>query len=133
MAKYIYPAIFTEGEEGYIVFFPDLENCYTEGDTLEDAMEMAEDVLSFALYEYERKQGFAPEPTAIKQIETKDSEIVSLVMGDTLEYRKRYNNKSVKKTLTIPAWLNEEASALEVNFSQVLQEALMKILNIPIK
>ena len=39
MAKYIYPAIFTEGEEGYIVFFPDLENCYTEGDTLEDAME----------------------------------------------------------------------------------------------
>ena len=90
-------------------------------------------VLSFVLYEYERKRGYAPEPTPIKQIKTKESEIVSLVMGDTLEYRKRYNNKSVKKTLTIPAWLNEEASALEVNFSQVLQEALMKILNIPIK
>ena len=133
MAKYIYPAIFTKGEEGYIVCFPDLENCYTEGDTLEEAMEMAEDVLSLVLYEYERKQRLAPEPTPIKQVETKECEIVSLVMGDTLEYRKRYNNKSVKKTLTIPAWLNEEASALDVNFSQVLQEALMKILNIRTK
>lgn len=90
---------------------------------------MAEDVLALVLYEYERKQQMIPEPTPIKQIETKENEIVSLVMGDTLKYRKRYNNKSVKKTLTIPAWLNEEASALDVNFSQVLQEALMGILN----
>ena len=74
-----------------------------------------------------------PEPTPIKQIETKECEIVSLVMGDTLEYRKRYNNKAVKKTLTIPEWLNEEATAAGVNFSQVLQEALMKILNKPTK
>jgi predicted RNase H-like HicB family nuclease len=133
MSKYIYPAIFTKDEEGYIVFFPDLEKCYTQGDTLEEAMERAKDVLSLVLYEYERKQGLIPEPTPIKQIETKECEIVSLVMGDTLEYRKRYNNKSVKKTLTIPAWLNEEASALDVNFSQVLQEALMKILNIRTK
>ena len=133
MAKYIYPAIFNKDEDGYIVFFPDLESCYTEGETLEEALEMAEDVLALVLYEYERKQQMIPEPTPIKQIETKENEIVSLVMGDTLKYRKRYNNKSVKKTLTIPAWLNEEASALDVNFSQVLQEALMKILNIPIK
>ena len=133
MAKYIYPAISTKGEEGYIVCFPDLESCYTEGETLEEALEMAEDVLALVLYEYERKQQMIPEPTPIKQIETKENEIVSLVMGDTLKYRKRYNNKSVKKTLTIPAWLNEEASALDVNFSQVLQEALMKILNIRTK
>lgn len=129
MSKYIYPAIFIKGEEGYIVCFPDLERCYTEGYTLEEALERAEDVLSLVLYEYERKQRMIPEPTPIKQIETKEGEIVSLVMGDTLEYRKRYNNKSVKKTLTIPEWLNEEASALGVNFSQVLQEALMSILN----
>ena len=129
MSKYIYPAIFTEDGDGYIVCFPDLEKCYTQGDTLEEAIERAEDVLSLVLYEYERRQRFIPEPTPIKQIKTKECEIVSLVMGDTLEYRKRYNNKSVKKTLTIPAWLNEEASALDVNFSQVLQEALMKILN----
>ena len=129
MSKYIYPAIFSKAEEGYIVCFPDLESCYTEGETLEEAMERAEDVLSLVLYEYERRQRMVPEPTPIKQIETKECEIVSLVMGDTLEYRKRCNNKSVKKTLTIPEWLNEEAIAEGVNFSQVLQEALMSILN----
>ena len=91
-------------------------------------MEMAEDVLALTLYEYEKNQRVIPEPTPIKQIITDEKEIVSLVMGDTLEYRKRYNNRAVKKTLTIPEWLNEEASALGVNFSQVLQEALMNIL-----
>ena len=133
MTKYIYPAIFTKEEEGYLVCFPDLEKCYTRGDTLEEAIKMAEDVLSLVMYEYERGLRMIPEPTPIKQIETKECEIVSLVMGDTLEYRKRYNNKAVKKTLTIPEWLNEEATAAGVNFSQVLQEALMKILNKPTK
>ena len=128
MSKYIYPAVFTKEEEGYSVDFPDLESCYTQGDTLEDAMEMAEDVLALTLYEYEKNQRVIPEPTPIKQIITDEKEIVSLVMGDTLEYRKRYNNRAVKKTLTIPEWLNEEASALGVNFFQVLQEALMNIL-----
>ena len=128
MSKYIYPAVFTKEEEGYSVDFPELESCYTQGDTLEDAMEMAEDVLALTLYEYEKNQRVIPEPTPIKQIITDEKEIVSLVMGDTLEYRKRYNNRAVKKTLTIPEWLNEEASALGVNFSQVLQEALMNIL-----
>ena len=133
MTKYIYPAIFTKEDEGYSVVFPDLESCYTQGDTLEDAMEMAEDVLSLVLYEYEKKQRIIPLPTSIKEIETSEREIVSLVMGDTMEYRKRYNNKAVKKTLTIPEWLNEEASALGVNFSQVLQEALMNILHHQVK
>lgn len=133
MTKYIYPAIFTKEDEGYSVVFPDLESCYTQGDTLEDAMEMAEDVLSLVLYEYEKKQRIIPLPTPIKEIETSEREIVSLVMGDTMEYRKRYNNKAVKKTLTIPEWLNEEASALGVNFSQVLQEALMNILHHQVK
>lgn len=128
MSKYIYPAIFAKEEEGYSVLFPDLESCYTQGDTLEDAFEMAEDVLSLVLYEYEKNQRMIPEPTPIKKIVIGEHEIVSLVKGDTLEYRKRYNNKAVKKTLTIPEWLNEEASALGVNFSQVLQEALMNIL-----
>ena len=133
MTKYIYPAIFTKEDEGYSVVFPDLESCYTQGDTLEDAMEMAEDVLSLVLYEYEKKQRIIPLPTSIKEIETSEREIISLVMGDTMEYRKRYNNKAVKKTLTIPEWLNEEASALGVNFSQVLQEALMNILHHQVK
>lgn len=133
MTKYIYPAIFKKEEVGYSVYFPDLESCYTQGDTLEDALEMAEDVLSLVLYEYEKKQRIIPEPTPVKKIVTSDLEIVSLVMGDTLEYRKRYNNKAVKKTLTIPEWLNEEASALGVNFSQVLQEALINILRKEVK
>ena len=58
------------------------------------------------------------------------SRIVFKVSCDTMAYRKRYNNKAVKKTLTIPEWLNEEATALGINFSQVLQDALKEQLNI---
>lgn len=126
MAKYVYPAVFSPEEEGqYSVFFPDLDGCYTCGDNLQDAIMMAEDVLAFYLYDEEKKGNTVPEPTPIKQVELNENEFVNYVACDTREYAKMHNNKAVKKTLTIPEWLNEEATAMGVNFSQVLQEALM--------
>ena len=125
--KYVYPAVFTPEEDGgYSIIFPDLEGCFTCGDDLIDGMQMAEDVLALALYGYEKDDREIPIPSKRESIKLQGKEFVNYVACDTMEYRKRYNNKAVKKTLSIPAWLNEKACSMNINFSQVLQEALMK-------
>jgi predicted RNase H-like HicB family nuclease len=131
MAKYVYPAIFTsENDGGYSVVFPDIESCYTCGDDMADALNMAEDVLCFMLYEMEKDGRIIPPPTNSKAIDTDEKSIVSLVGCDTEFYRRFYENKSIKKTLTIPMWLNEQAERANVNFSQTLQKALKEELDI---
>lgn len=131
MAKYVYPAVFTPEENGkYSVFFPDLDGCYTCGDDLQDAIIMAEDVLAFYLYDEEVAQNRIQKASAPEEIELKDGEFVNYIACDTIEYAKMHNNRAVKKTLTIPEWLNEAATRAGVNYSQVLQEALMSKLNI---
>lgn len=127
MATYVYPAVFTPEENGqFSVNFPDLESCYTCGDDLKDALFMAEDVLAYTLYDYERSQKSIPEPSKVNQIALEKNEFVNLIVCDTIEYCKMHNNKAVKKTLTIPEWLNEKAIAMGLNFSQILQEALLE-------
>ncbi len=125
--KYVFPAVFTpEKDGGYSILFPDLEGCFTCGDDLIDGMQMAEDVLALVLYSYEKENRQIPIPSKREDIKLQGKEFVNYVACDTMEYRKRYNNKAVKKTLTIPAWLNEKACSMNINFSQVLKEALMK-------
>lgn len=127
MAKYVYPAIFTPEEDGsYSIVFPDLEGCYTCGDNLEDGIEMAEDALALVLYGYEKDGREIPAPSARSAFSVSGNDFVNLIACDTMKYRKMYNNKAVKKTLTIPEWLNEAASAMGLNFSQILQEALIQ-------
>lgn len=125
MSKYSYPAIFTPDKEGgYTVVFPDLEGCFTEGNTLTEALYMAKDALALVLYGYEKDKRTIPNPANPGDFSLREGEFVNYIACDTLEYRKMYNNKSVKKTLTIPEWLNEAAMAVDINFSQVLQDAL---------
>lgn len=125
--KYAYPAIFTPEEGGgYSVRFPDLEGCFTCGDNMADALFMAEDVLALVLYGYESDARTIPAPSATSDLKLAPGEFVNSVACDTLEYRKRFNNKAVKKTLTIPEWLNEAALSMNINFSQVLQDALLQ-------
>lgn len=126
MAKYAYPAIFTPEEKGYSIVFPDLEGCYTCGDNLEDGLEMARDALALVLYGYEKDGRDIPKPSKLNAISVEEDEFISYVACDTMVYRKMYNNKAVKKTLTLPEWMNEEAMAIGINFSQVLQEAIMQ-------
>lgn len=130
MAKYVYPAIFTEEEAGFSVWFPDLEGCYTCGDDLNDAIVMAEDILAYVLYDYEKEGKEIPKPSARNAIVLEsEKDFINDIACNTIEYAKRHNNKAVKKTLTIPEWLNEEAVSIGVNFSQVLQEALLTKIN----
>jgi predicted RNase H-like HicB family nuclease len=131
MAKYVYPAIFTPEENGmYSVRFPDIDGCFTCGDSLSDTMESAEDALCLMIYDKEETGVNIPSPSNIKDVQTNGDEFVSLVSCDTLEYRKMFHSKAIKKTLTIPAWLNTTAEKQGVNFSQVLQDALIEKLDL---
>lgn len=127
MRQYFYPAIFHAAEEGgFWVSFPDLPECLTEGDSAEDAYQMAIEALGLALTDRSCNQEPIPVPSAPNQIplEDTDSHIV-IIQFDMEAYQKKHNSRAVKKTLSIPEWLNEEAIALGINFSQVLQEALL--------
>ncbi len=131
MAKYVYPAVFTPEDNGmFSVNFPDLEGCYTCGENLAEALYMAEDVLAFTLYDYEKDGKPVPAPSSRNAIDLSGDEFVNMVMCDTIGYQKRNNNKAVKKTLSIPEWLNEAATAAGLNFSQVLQTALKQQLGV---
>jgi len=130
MAKYAYPAVFTKECNGYSVNFPDIDGCFTCGDTLPEAIEMAEDALCLILYDREEDGEEIPPASDIKVVQSSTKEIVSLVCCDTLEYRKLYDSKAVKKTLTIPSWLNTLSERAGINFSAALQETLKAKLGI---
>lgn len=126
MRQYFYPAIFHTAEEGgFWVSFPDFPECLTEGDSAEDAYQMAIEALGLALTDCRRNQEPLPAPSAPNQIPLDDDSHIVIIQFDMEAYQKKHNSKAVKKTLSIPEWLNEEAIALGINFSQVLQEALL--------
>lgn len=129
MAKHLYPAVFTEEQDGYSVTFPDFEGCFSEGDTLEEAYEMAFDALGLYLENTEKEFEY-PKASNPKNIKTSENEFVVMVEFDIVEYLKKSSNKAIKKTLTIPTWLNEMAVKENINFSQTLQNALMEQLKI---
>lgn len=131
MAKYVYPAIFEkEGNGCYSIRFPDIPGCYTSGDSLEDGVYMANDALCLMLYDLEERGIDIPPASDIKNILVAQGEFTTLIACDTVEYRKFFNSKAVKKTLTIPAWLNTMAEREDINFSAVLQKALQAELHI---
>ena len=129
--KYAYAAVFTPEENGlYSVNFPDLEGCYTSGDDMADAVYMAQDVLCLTLYDLEQNRITIPKASNPCDIELSNGEFISVIAVDTELYRRYYENKSVKKTLTIPMWLNERAERENINFSGLLQAALKEHLHI---
>ena len=134
----MYPACFFKEENGYSVIFPDLNWLSTCGDTLEESMEMAIDCLAGYLHICQIEGESIPKPSKISDINPEaiakelDSEFsfletfVNIVSVDVASYAKEHFEKSVKKTLTIPTWLNNAALEKGLNFSKVLQEALIK-------
>lgn len=125
MNRLFYPAVFHKENDGFWVSFPDFPECFTEGDDMQQAYEMAVDALGLAITSRQKEKEEVPVPSDISEIKTDDGFIVVLEF-DMLAYLKKHNSKAVKKTLTIPEWLNESATAMGLNFSQVLQEALMQ-------
>lgn len=136
----VYPAIFYENKNGgYSVIFPDLNHLASCGDNLNDAMSMAIDCLAGYLYDEKLDGKNFPVATSVKDIDIhcEDDEdddyissFVNMVSVDVEEYAKLHFNKAVKKTLTIPKWLNDMALNKNVNFSKILQNALMEELGV---
>lgn len=133
----VYPACFCkEKEGGYSVIFPDLNHLSTCGETLEKALEMAVDCLAGYLYSAKQEGETVPAPSEMSSIDVNkeydeyESAFINMVAVDVAEYAKKHFEKSIKKTLTIPSWLNEIAVANNVNFSQVLQSALKEHLHL---
>ena len=124
MGKYYYPAIFEKEDDKFFINFPDLPNC-TQAETIEEGLKMAKDSLELQLYTHEVDGIDIPAPTDIRKLDVPENGFVTYVEADTLNYRKFYKStKAVKKTLSIPEWLNEAATNRDVNFSAVLQKAL---------
>lgn len=126
MKKLFYPAVFHKAEEGgFWVSFPDLPECFTEGDDMQQAYEMAVDALGLAITSRMEEGEEVPAVSEVDQLEV-DSGVLVVVEFDMEAYNRKYNSRAVKKTLSIPEWLNEAATKAGINFSQVLQEALME-------
>ena len=126
---YYYPAVFTKEEVGFSVKFPDFPGCYTEGDTIEEAYKMS--AYAIGLYVQNKENNFVfPKASAPDSIKLEKDEFIVLVEFNLIEYLKNTSDKAVKKTLTIPSWLNNLAEHNNVNFSNVLQNALKEYLNI---
>ena len=128
---YIYPSIFSFDEDGISVEFPDLEGCFTCGDTTQEAITNAKEAMGLHLFGMEEDNETIPAPTDIKDIKLEDNQSIVLIEVYMPIIREAINNQSVKKTLTIPRWLNNLDEKNNINFSQLLQSALKDILNVP--
>jgi len=123
--KKLYPVIFHSEDTGYSVSVPDMPGCVTQGETIEETLKMICDAIGLYLDGEE-----LPDATAPEKLKVAEGDFVMMVEYDSMDYAKRHNNHAVKKTLSIPAWLNDLAEAAHVNFSKVLQDALKKQLNV---
>lgn len=127
MNKLFYPALFHEAEEGgFWIAFPDIPECMTQGEDMQQAYEMAVEALGLALVEREEGKERLPEASNPPDIQMDSNSFLVVIEFDMAEYRRKHCSKAIKKTLSIPEWLNEIAIRQNINFSQVLQEALLE-------
>ena len=127
---YIYPAVFEYSDDGISISFPDLPGCFSCANSDQEAVKMANDALGLHLYSLEEDNDEIPEPTPINNIHLDSNQAVVLIEVYMPTMREAIENYSIKKTLSIPQWLNKIAIEKNVNFSQVLQSALKERLGI---
>ena len=127
---YVYPAVLTPTEKGISIEFPDLPGCLPCAVTTEEAAKNAKEAMGLHLWGMEKDNEEIPIPTAINELEFSVGEIPLLIEVFMPPIRDRLNNKFVKKTLSIPQWLNAQAEHSGVNFSQLLQSALKDYLRV---
>jgi len=125
--KLIYPAIFTpcEEKEGYTVVVPDLPGCVTEGRDLINAIEMAIDAASGWVLDELEDGHPVPASSSPASVIVPDGSFMNMIILDMTEYAEKYGTKTIRKNITIPAWLNTYGERNNINFSKVLQDALL--------
>lgn len=127
---YHYPAILQKEENGYSVWIADVTGCNSYGNTVTEAIEMVKEALGLCLEVMTENGESIPAPSNPEDLKLESGQFVAIVEFDWLEYQKKNCSKAVKKTLTIPMYLNELAEKEHINFSSLLREALENRLNI---
>lgn len=134
--KRVYPVIFTQTQDGFLIEVPDLE-ILTEGTDMENAIDMARDAISITLVSMEENKDIIPSPSAMDNIDVSKGTFakngkgfVSMVDVDTKEYRQKIDTTPVRRNVSLPSWLNDEVNASGINVSRFLQDALIERLNI---
>lgn len=137
--KQVYPVFITEYKKDYLVYVPDMD-IYTEGKTMADAIGMARDAIGLKGIDFEDDARSIPFPSSQEDAIAKAKEncgifdystgILTLVDVNFTEYRRRMDNKAVRRNVTLPNWLNAEAEKAQINVSRVLQEALINVLGL---
>ena len=131
--KLVYPAYFTplEKSEGFCVTFPDLPGCVTQGKDLTESLEMAIDAASGWVLDELEDGNPAPKASKITDIRIEnEGEFVNAIVLDMDSYSEKYGTKSIRKNCTIPSCLNTAAEQNHINFSAVLQAALIEKLGL---
>jgi len=126
--KGAYPIILKQTDDGYYVKIPDFD-IGTQGESIAESMEMARDAIGLIGIDMEDEGKDIPEPYT-SAVTKEDDDLLTLVDIDFTEYRRKVDNKSVKKNCTIPYWMSVEADKEGINYSRVLQEAIANILGI---
>ena len=122
--KMVFPVVFTNtGECGFVAHVPDMD-IDTQGDTLAEAIEMARDAIGLMGIDMEDDKKEIPQPSKIETVAHEHGEIVSLVDIDFAEYRRANDRRTVRRNVSLPAWMDTEATKAKINVSAVLQAAL---------
>ena len=121
---YVYPAVISLDIDGISIEFPDLPGCFSCADTVEEAAKNANEAMRLHLWSLEKDNDPIPAPTDLLALQLESNQMPLLVEVFMPPVRERLNNRFVKKTLSLPAWLNAEAEAKGVNFSHILQASL---------
>lgn len=125
----IYPVVFTKLEDGYMSYVPDLV-CNTQGDDLAEAIAMTRDMIGLMCMDLEDEGKALPAPSGFDAVPAGEHEFVSLIDVDVSAYRRAHNQRSVRRNVSLPCWLNEKADQAGLNVSAILQAALKRELNI---
>lgn len=123
--EYIYPAIFEQNSDGsYTITFPDLPGCISEGKSLSNAIDMAQSALTQWIEYLLAEKESIPGPSDIKAIKPSENQFVNLVRAEIRD------NRAVRRTVSIPGWLDSKAADAGISLSKVLQDALKEKLNV---
>ncbi len=128
--RFAFPAVFHYADDGISIEFPNLPGCFSCSATTEEALTDAKEALGLHLWGMEQDGEEIPEPTSINKLQLQPNEILVLIDVFMPSVRDRIENGYIKKTLSVPRWLNTEAEKEGVNFSHVLQSALKEYLGI---
>ena len=121
--KQAYPVIITKDKDFFVASIPDFETG-TQGESLAEAIEMARDAIGMCGCYMQDEKKDIPIPTDIGNVTKEASDILTLVDVDFDEYRKKHEMRTVRKNVTIPSWLNEEAESANINITAMLQKAI---------